>query len=227
MNYLKTHCLPRLHPGNLSLGSPGRKAPLASKARVSEVKVIKGDKLPFGVHRCVWSSNKARGGSLNEWVEHFKSAFCSSMPHICLLHHLYHLVKILWSDTVKVSHSPLATFPETCGPSRLPCGSGSHLWARLSLLFSDSLIPNSSVLTSSLLLLLLLRSGSHFFLAALFIHLLFLSLCVICSNNLSHHDGQQQTTKIRIFFFVCVAGLSWGTWDLSCRAWTLSLRHRA
>lgn len=77
MNFLKTHFLPRLQPGNLSLGSPNRKAPLASKARVSEVKVIKDP---------VWSSQvclghkQGAGGSLNEWMEHFKSASVQACP---------------------------------------------------------------------------------------------------------------------------------------------------
>ena len=198
MNDLKTHSLPRLHPGNLSLGSPGRKAPLASKARVSKVKVIKGP---------IWSSQvclglkQGAGGSLNAWMVRFKSAFYASTP-VCLLHRLYHLVKILWSNTanlpqpsrylprdVRAFQAPLWLW---LPPLTLP--HGAVFWLPYPKLTCAHILPSPTSSSS--------RLGPTFFLAALFIHLLFSSLCVIYSNNLSHHNGQQQTTKIRIFFYL-------------------------
>ena len=221
MNDLKTHSLPRLHPGNLSLGSPGRKAPLASKARVSKVKVIKG---PIWNSQVCLGLKQGAGGSLNAWMVRFKSTFCSSTP-VCLLHRLYHLVKILWSNT--------ANLPQ---PSTLPSQRRAGLPGSLVALVTASdpaswccfLTPLSQTHLCShppFSYVFLLPSGSHFFPRSLVHSFALFSVRDLLQQSLSSQWTAANHKNQSIFLFIWLCRVSAAALGISvCRTWTLSLR---
>ena len=137
---------------------------------------------------------------------------------ICL-HHLYHLVKILRSNTAKVSHSPHATFPETCGPSRLPCCSGSRLCPTSRCCFLTPLSQTHLCSHPPFSYFFLLLSGSHFFPRRL-VHscALFFSVRDLLQQSLS----SQRTAgnhRNQNFFLIYLAGSG-----LSCSTWYLCLQ---
>ena len=146
----------------------------------------------------------------------FRSTFCSGTP-VCLLHRLYHLVKILWSNTANLPQrraglpGSLVALVTASDPASWCC-----FLTPLSQTHLCSHPPFSYVF--------LLPSGSHFFPRSL-VHsfALFFSVHDLLQQSLSSQRTAANHKNQNYFFYLfgCVGSRLWHLG--SPFAWTLSL----
>lgn len=148
----------------------------------------------------------------------FRSTFCSGTP-VCLLHRLYHLVKILWSNTANLPQrhaglpGSLVALVTASDPASWCC-----FLTPLSQTHLCSHPPFSYVF--------LLPSGSHFFPRSL-VHsfALFFSVHDLLQQSLSsQRTAANHKNQNYFFLLIWLCRVSAVALGISiCRAWTLSL----